>query len=141
LVVATVNGGRRLRGGFYTLRIRSGGVQDVAGNPLDGKFFGTFPSGNGSPGGDFMARIVSVRKVIFAPAPVSSTVSPLVPRGTADRFSSIPATSAIRETRRRLARAWDAWHERQAAAKAPARAAQHAGRPATTDLSFRAGDL
>ncbi len=28
-------------------------VQDIAGNDLDGEFGGTFPSGNGTPGGDF----------------------------------------------------------------------------------------
>jgi hypothetical protein len=141
MVVATVNSGRRLRGGFYTLRVRSGGVQDVAGNSLDGKFFGTFPSGNGSPGGDFVARLVSVRNIIFAPAPVDSTVSPLVPRGAAGRSPLIPGTSAFRDYRLRLARAWDSWRERHAAVIAPAQAVRHPARPGTAVRSFRAGNL
>jgi hypothetical protein len=40
-----------------SLDIVSGGVRDVAGNALDGEFHGTFPSGNGQPGGDFVTPL------------------------------------------------------------------------------------
>jgi hypothetical protein len=43
------------------VRILSGGVRDVAGNPLDGESRGTLPSGNGVPGGHFIARFTSRR--------------------------------------------------------------------------------
>ncbi len=49
--------------GGYSLRIDSAspadpsGIQDNAGNALDGEFSGTFPSGNGVPGGNFVARL------------------------------------------------------------------------------------
>jgi hypothetical protein len=59
--ILTLGGGRPLRGGTYTLTILSGrgphGVRDLAGNALDGEFTGTFPSGDGIPGGNFVARL------------------------------------------------------------------------------------
>jgi hypothetical protein len=38
-----------------TLDVVSGGIRDVVGNALDGEFRGTFPSGNGQVGGDFVS--------------------------------------------------------------------------------------
>jgi hypothetical protein len=35
----------------------SGGLQDRAGNALDGEFSGTFPSGDGHPGGSFVVQL------------------------------------------------------------------------------------
>ena len=53
--------GKGLRAGRYLLKIDAGvsgnGVEDAAGNALDGKFSGRFPSGNGVPGSDFLALI------------------------------------------------------------------------------------
>jgi hypothetical protein len=53
-------------------------VQDIAGNHLDGEFYGSFPSGNGIPGGDFVADIDAIHNKIFAPQTVD---------GTAGRFN------------------------------------------------------
>ncbi|WP_165250482.1 Ig-like domain-containing protein [Paludisphaera soli] len=53
----------RLRNGAYVLTVRSSagsptaGVRDLAGNPLDGAFAGTFPSGGANTGRDFRARL------------------------------------------------------------------------------------
>jgi len=74
-----VNGGAAIRGGTYMLRVRSAaagfpaGVQDIAGNALDGEFYGTFPTGNNVPGGDFTAFLDSIHGRVFAP---QSTVGP-----------------------------------------------------------------
>jgi hypothetical protein len=50
-----------LSAGRYLLKIDSGesgnGVEDAAGNPLDGHYSGKFPSGDGVSGGDFVAEI------------------------------------------------------------------------------------
>ena len=58
-VVLTINDGRQLRGGIYYFTVFSGagatGIRDVAGNALDGEFYGFFPSGNNIPGGNFVA--------------------------------------------------------------------------------------
>jgi hypothetical protein len=43
--------------GRYLFQISSGGVTDLAGNALDGEFTGRYPSGNGAPGGNFIARL------------------------------------------------------------------------------------
>jgi hypothetical protein len=59
-VALTINHGQSLPAGTYLLKIASGGVDgvtDVAGNALDGEYYGSFPSGNGRPGGNFAARI------------------------------------------------------------------------------------
>ena len=78
----TINGGRPLRGGTYTLTIFSGagvrGVRDVAGNALDGEFSGTFPSGNGIPGGNFVAELDAIHRRVFAAKSVVGSASPVV---------------------------------------------------------------
>jgi len=74
-----LNGGAAIRGGVYMIRIRSAasdapsGVQDIAGNALDGEFYGTFPTGNNVPGGDFAAMLDAIHGRVFAP---QSTVGP-----------------------------------------------------------------
>ncbi len=75
------NSGAVLKGGFYTFEVRSasGGkfaVQDVAGNDLDGRFFGNFPSGDGVPGGDFIAMLDAFHDKVFAPQTVIGTADP-----------------------------------------------------------------
>jgi hypothetical protein len=97
IVTAKINGGRRLRGGQYTLTILSGGIRDIAGNALDGEFFGYFPSGNRNPGGNFVAILDTVRNRIFAPRPVYSTATPNVPPGTPGKASRVlPSPAALR---------------------------------------------
>ena len=54
LGASTLPGGKT-----YTFQIRSGGITDVAGNALDGEFSGRLPSGNGAPGGNFIARLTT----------------------------------------------------------------------------------
>jgi hypothetical protein len=62
-VVVTVvfNHGHTVRGGRYLIVINSGhganGIDDVAGNALDGNSCGKFPSGDGLAGGNFAASI------------------------------------------------------------------------------------
>jgi hypothetical protein len=73
-VTVLLNGGRSIKGGRFTFTIRSAapgnvsGVSDLAGNPLDGEFYGTFPSGNGRPGGDFVAQLEAFHNVVKPPA-------------------------------------------------------------------------
>ncbi len=53
---------------LYQLTLKGTGsapIIDIAGNPLDGTFNGTFPSGNGSPGSDFVLQFA-----VFNPANV-----------------------------------------------------------------------
>ena len=70
-ITATVvfNKGRAMRGGNYRVIINSGpgdfGMQDIAGNPLDGNFYGVFPSGDGLPGGDFVATIATFHHLVL----------------------------------------------------------------------------
>jgi large repetitive protein len=81
-VVLTIDQGHSIRGGFYIFLIRSArpdlvsGVQDVAGNALDGEFYGFFPSGNRVPGGDFVAELDAIHNRIFAPKTVIGGASP-----------------------------------------------------------------
>lgn len=58
--VLTIQGGP-LRPGRYTFQVASGGVTDLAGNALDGEFRGTFPTGDGRPGGNFLATLTVPR--------------------------------------------------------------------------------
>ena len=44
---------------------RIASVQDIAGNHLDGEFYGSFPSGNGVNGSDFVAELQAVPQQDF----------------------------------------------------------------------------
>ena len=48
--------GNRLPHGRYLFAALSGGVEDVAGNALNGAFNGRFPTGSGQPGSNFLAQ-------------------------------------------------------------------------------------
>ena len=112
-VAVTFNGGAMIRGGFYlfTIRDSSNGdssVQDLAGNHLDGVFYGSFPSGNGINDSDFVGELQAYHNKVFAPqtilgtstaanhgggglpvAPVHSGIwVPIVPRGGSPIFST-----------------------------------------------------
>lgn len=74
------NSGHVLHGASYTFTIRDSSrgastIQDVAGNSLDGEFYGAFPSGNGIPGGDFVAMLTAYHNKIFAPQPLAGTAN------------------------------------------------------------------
>ena len=70
-VSVVFNNGHTVRGGRYLIVIDSGsgdtGVHDIAGNALDGEFYGTFPSGDGLAGGDFAASIDTFHNNIVLP--------------------------------------------------------------------------
>ena len=71
LVTLQFNGGKYLRGGHYFFTVHSvsptdlTGVRDIAGNALDGEFYGYFPSGNNAPGGDFIAELDAVHHTVL----------------------------------------------------------------------------
>ncbi len=74
-VTIVFNHGHSVRGGYYLLVINSGtgnsGVHDNAGNALSGFFYGTFPTGNGLPGGNFAAAISTYHNhIVLKPVPV-----------------------------------------------------------------------
>ncbi|GAC1333683.1 MAG: hypothetical protein NVSMB14_00580 [Isosphaeraceae bacterium] len=58
-VFLTIGDGRALPRGIYSLTVRSGGIADQAGRPLDGEFTRFLPSGDGRPGGDFGAFLLT----------------------------------------------------------------------------------
>lgn len=64
-----INQGRRLRAGRYSFTARSGGIEDLAGNALNGEFTGRFPSGNAQAGGHFVAGFRPFRKIVTASNP------------------------------------------------------------------------
>jgi hypothetical protein len=97
-VTLSLNRGQPIRGGFYDFTIRSvspkdlSGIQDIAGNALDGEFYGYFPSGNNRPGGDFVAELDTVHHIIFAPNTVVGRATPVSPPGTRPRATFDPRT-------------------------------------------------
>ena len=122
-VAVTFNAGKPIKGGFYLFTIRdssngNSSVQDIAENHLDGVFYGTFPSGNGINGSDFVAELDAYHAKVFAPQTIVGTASaanggaggppvgavhsgvflPVVPRGGNPVFAARPAA-----TKRRLA--------------------------------------
>jgi hypothetical protein len=94
VVTVTINKGAAIRGGYYRVTIKSGGIEDVAGNALDGEFYGDFPSGNNQAGGNFVANLNSIHNTVEPPLPVTSSASPLIPPGTKPKATSIPTVHA-----------------------------------------------
>ena len=88
-VVLSINNGVPLRGGVYTFTVHDS-LKDVAGNPLDGEFFGFFPSGNNVPGADFVPELDSIHHTVYAPESVIGNASPVVPVGTPSLTVKIP---------------------------------------------------
>jgi large repetitive protein len=117
-VAVTFNGGRPIQGGFYLFTIRdssngNSSVQDLAENHLDGVFYGTFPSGNGINGSDFIAELQAYHDKVFAPQSIIGSAAaanggiggvsgngvhtgvfvPLLPRGASPIFSTSTSKS------------------------------------------------
>jgi hypothetical protein len=107
-VILTINGGQPIHGGFYTFVIRSArpdlvsGVQDVAGNALDGEFYGFFPSGNHVPGGNFVARLDAVHNWILPPKSVIGMATPVFPPGTKEGVTIVTKGSGAARHHRRI---------------------------------------
>ena len=122
-VAVTFNDGATIRGGFYifTIRDSSNGdssVQDLAGNHLDGVFYGSFPSGNGVNGSDFVAMLSGYHNKIFAPQTLMGTASnanggqggprigavhsgdftPVIPRGASPVFDADRSAAKSRKS-------------------------------------------
>jgi hypothetical protein len=83
-----INGGRPLRGGFFFITVhaasvlRPSGVQDLAGNALDGEFYGPgTASGNGVPGGDFVANLTAIHNTVKPPQTIIGFPHPNDPLG------------------------------------------------------------
>jgi len=56
-VTVTLNGGKRLRGGAYSVDLSAAGLVDLAGNKLDERYFVAFPSLYSTPGADYIAQL------------------------------------------------------------------------------------
>ena len=108
------NNGATIRGGFYLFTIRdptngNSSVQDIAGNHLDGVFYGSFPSGNGINGSDFVAMLSGYHNKIFGrprrsrglrARPMAESAARRSARFTAASFTGHPpwAGSGVGET-------------------------------------------
>lgn len=87
-VEAVINHGAYLRGGFYQIIAHAAsvvlpsGIQDLAGNALDGEFYGpATATGNGVPGGDLIANLDAIHNVVFPPKTVIGFPHPNDPPG------------------------------------------------------------
>jgi hypothetical protein len=71
-VVVLFSRGKGLNPGRYLLQIPASGITDIAGNPLNGQFTGSYPSGNMGAGGNFVARFTAYRKKTLAAFPIQT---------------------------------------------------------------------
>jgi hypothetical protein len=94
-VVVTINNNQPLRNGIYQFTIRSPGIADLAGRPLDGDYFGVFPSGDGQPGGDFVANLELTHNTVIPALPTTPQASPLNPPGIAPTYVFLPSVSQV----------------------------------------------
>ena len=80
VVNVVFNKGHSMRGGKYEVVIDSGagdrGIHDVAENALDGDYYGRFPTGDGLPGGNFVATIETFHNKVLAGVPIKDGFAP-----------------------------------------------------------------
>ncbi len=87
-VALNVDHNKFIKGGNFNFVIYSednanpSGVQDVAGNAMDGEFYGFFPSGNNVNGGNFVAELTAFHNLILPPRTRVGTATPVEPPGT-----------------------------------------------------------
>jgi hypothetical protein len=79
-VEVVFNKGHVFRGGRYEVVIDSGngstGIDSAAGVALSGNFYGSFPTGDGVPGGNFVAAIYTFHDKVLPFVPIASGYSP-----------------------------------------------------------------
>lgn len=80
-IVLTLNGGRKIGREHLVVSVNAAGIEDLAGNALDGDFTGVFPSGDGKPLGDFRAALLTNGVKTFTPQPVGGFADPKTPPG------------------------------------------------------------
>jgi sugar lactone lactonase YvrE len=80
IVTASVFNGHYLtiRDGQFFFTINAAGITDVAGNALDGEFYGKFPTGDGHHGGNFEAEVIIKGYTPSGPIPFT-TANPSQP--------------------------------------------------------------
>lgn len=111
--VVEFNHGKRLNPGHYTVQVLAAGMFDVAGNPLAGRFYGSYPSGNGAPGTNYVAQFTAFPARTLAAFPFQAGYArPKTPASG----STIPkvrvADAAVARTQvRSLARQAGAWSD------------------------------
>jgi hypothetical protein len=105
-VTVQINRGKPLRGGFFTITVhaasvlRPSGVQDLAGNALDGEFYGArTASGNGVPGGDFVANLTAIHNTVKPPQTIIGFPHPNDPFGHFPRGKRAVKASGSRHHR------------------------------------------
>jgi hypothetical protein len=70
--IIKLNKGKPLRGGHYTITILAAGIADIAGNALDGRFYGSFPSGNDGSASNFVAQVTAMPTKVLPPFPIQT---------------------------------------------------------------------
>ena len=66
------NQGIPLRGGHYTIQVSAAGITDVAGNGLNGRFYGSYPSGNPGPGSNYVALFTALPRRTLGAFPIQA---------------------------------------------------------------------
>jgi hypothetical protein len=94
-VIVSINNNEPLRFGIYKFTIQSAGLVDLAGRPLDGQYTGTFPSGNGQGGGDFVTILAETKNTVLPALPISANAGTPNPSGTAPAYVFLPSTRRI----------------------------------------------
>jgi hypothetical protein len=96
-VIVSINNNEPLRFGIYQFTIRSAGLVDLAGTPLNGAFSGTFPSGGNQPGGsDFVAILSEVNSTVLPALSAMPQSTPTNPSGVAPGYIFLPSTRGAR---------------------------------------------
>jgi hypothetical protein len=94
-VIVSINNNQPLRPGTYRFAVKSAGIVDLAGRPLDGTYTGTFPSGGGSSG-DFVAILAQTHNTVLPALPTSSTAGSTSPTGVVPTYVFLPSTQGVR---------------------------------------------
>ncbi|MHB1562124.1 MAG: Ig-like domain-containing protein, partial [Isosphaeraceae bacterium] len=111
--VVVLNHGKRLNPGHYTVQVAAGGMFDVAGNLLGGRFYGSYPTGNGVAGTNYVAQFTAFPARTLAAFPFQTGYAR--PKMPAFRLAApqvgIAGAAVSRTQARTLARQAGAWSD------------------------------
>ncbi len=111
--VVVFNRGKVLNPGHYTVQVLASGIFDVAGNTLAGRFYGSYPTGNGAPGTNYVAQFTAYPARTLAAYPFSAGYArPKMPTsGSTTPKVRVAEAAVARSQVRALARQAGAWSD------------------------------
>ena len=106
--IVVFNHGKVLAPGHYNFKVMAAGIADVAGNNLDGQFYGSYPSGNTDAGSNYVGQITAFPGRTLGAFPIQSGYAKpqsVTAARTSARVEAVATPRTVRPTQASVAAA------------------------------------